>query len=157
MPAMMESDKTILDMVDVLLESWKIPREITLEDGTVKIERVIDEHRAWYQTHHIGSTAFGSYAKERENLGNLFKLSSYHMTENRSLALLKQGLLLCQAYDYSIDAKSSEAIRDEHNAQFTVLSLLAKAKMERQITLKGQAKESVMDSLLARKADQASN
>ena len=154
---MPESDKTILDMVDVLLESWKVPHEVKMEDGSIRIERIIDDRKAWWQTHHIGTNSLGSFAKEREDLGNLFRMAVYHMTENRAIALVKQGLLMCQAYDYAIDAKSSESIRDEHNVQLTVLSMLAKAKMERSVTLKGQTKESIMDSLLARKADQASN
>lgn len=153
---MPESEKNILDMVDIVLESWKSPQVVEMEDGTQRIERVIDERRAWWQTHHIGTTSLGSFAKERENLGNLFRSASYHMTKNRAEALEKQGLLLCQAYDYSIDAKSSECIRDENNAQLTLLSMLAKAKTERQINVKGELGKNVLSAYLNREQDNAS-
>jgi hypothetical protein len=153
---MPESDKTVLDMVDVLLESWKVPHEIKLEDGQVKIERIIHDRKAWWQTHHIATSSLGDFAKERENLGNLFRLASYHMTETRAKALVQQGMLLCQTYDYSIDAKSSECIRDQNNTQLTVLSMLAKMKMERTVQVKGEVQKSFMDSLTGRKVDEAS-
>ena len=156
MPQMPESDKTILDMVDVLLESWKVPHEVKDKEGNITIERIIDDRKAWWQTHHIGTNALGAFAKERENLGNLFRMAGYHMTANRAEALIKQGGLMCQAYDYSIDAKSSECIRDENNTNQTVLSMLAKAKIERQVRITGDVKQSMLDSITGRRADDAS-
>jgi len=154
MPIIPESEKTITDMVDVVLESWKEPQTVEMEDGKFKVERVINERRAWWQTHHIGTNSLGRFALERENLGNLFKNAAYHMTSYRADSLQKQGLMLCQAYDYSIDAKSSECLRDNNNAQMTLLSMLAKAKTERQFSVKGEINKSVMDGILGRKANE---
>lgn len=154
MPIIPESDKTITDMVDVVLESWKIETEVEIADGKFRTERVIDSRRAWWQTHHIGTNSLGRFALERENLGNLFNSASSHMTAYRAAALQKFGLALCNAYDHSIDAKSSECLRDNNNAQLTLLSMLAKAKTERQFSVKGEVGKSVMDGILGRKANE---
>src|SRR5690349_17330541 len=153
MPTMPESEKTITDMVDVVLESWKSPQYIETADGNGKWERVIDERRAWWQTHHIGTNSLGRLALYREQLGNLFKNAGYHMTAHRAIAFQKQGLMYCQAIDYSIDAKSSECLRDNNNAQLTLLAMLAKAKSERQFTVKGEVGKSIIDGIIGRNAD----
>ena len=152
MPIMPESDKTITDFVDAVIESWKTERIIENKDGESKIERVIDERRAYWQMHHIGTPFLGEFSLERENLENLFKNAYYHMTAHRAEVLQKQGLLLCQAYDYSIDAKSSECMRDKNNTNQTLIQMLARAKIERQYTLKEEAKKSMMDGFLGRDA-----
>ena len=144
-------------MVDVVLESWKTPQWVETADGERKLERVIDERKAWWQTHHIGTNALGRFALERENLGNLFKNAAYHMTAYRAEALQKQGLMLCQSYDYSIDAKSSECLRDQNNTQLTLLAMLSKAKTERQFTMKGEIEKSIWDGLVGKKASESSN
>uniref|UniRef100_A0AAT9J7E7 ORF70 n=1 Tax=Nitrosopumilaceae spindle-shaped virus TaxID=3065433 RepID=A0AAT9J7E7_9VIRU len=154
MPSIPESDKTITDMVDVVLESWKEPQKIETEDGKFRTERVINERRAWWQTHHIGTRSLGELAKELENLRNLFKSAGYHMTAYRADVLQKQGAMLCQVYDYMVDAKSSESLRDENNTNLTLLAMLAKAKTERQFSVKGELNKSVMDGILGRKANE---
>ena len=152
MPQMPESEKTITDFVDAVIESWKTEKFIETEDGNYKSERVIDERRAYWQMHHIASNSLGKFALERENLGNLFRNASYHMTTYRANALQKQGSLLCQAYDYSIDAKSSECVRDQNNTNQTLVSMLAKAKTERTYRLQEEAKKSMLDGFLGRDA-----
>jgi len=157
MPTMPESEQNVKDFVDAVIESWKVEKLIETEDGHYKTERIIDERRAYWQMHHIGSNVLGRFALERENLGNLFKNSLYHMTAYRADALQKQGMLLCQAYDHSIDAKSSECMRDSNNTNQTLVSMLAKAKTERQFTLKGEMKQSVWDGIVGKKASEESN
>lgn len=154
MPQIPESDKTITDMVDIVLESWKIPQWVETEDHNGKWERVIDERRAWWQTHHIGTRSLGELAKELENLRNLFKGAHRHMTSYRAEPLEKEGALLCQVYEYMIDAKSSESLRDANNTNLTLLSMLAKAKTERQFTMKGEIKDSIWDGIRGRKANE---
>jgi len=157
MPQMPESENTAKDFVDAVIESWKEEKFIDLGDGHYRPERVIDERRAWWQMHHIGTNVLGRYALERENLGNLFKNAGYHMTAFRADALQKQGLLLCKSYDYSIDAKSSECMRDPNNTQQTLVSMFAKAKTDRQFTVKGEVEKSIWDGIVGKKANEASN
>ena|SRR3989442_1096238 len=157
MPTMPESEKTITDMVDIVLESWKVPQYIETEDGHTKLERIIDERRAWWQTHHIGTNSLGRLALYRELLGNLFRNATDHMTAHRAISFQRQGNDFCKAIDYSIDAKSSECLRDNNNAQLTLLAMLAKAKSERQFTVKGEVGKSVLDGILGRQADKQAN
>lgn len=157
MPTMPESEKTITDMVDVVLESWKVPQYVETADGKGNWERVIDERRAWWQTHHIGTNTLGRLALYREVLGNLFKNAGYHMTAHRAAPFQKMGLMFCNAVDYSIDAKSSECLRDSNNAQLTLLAMLAKAKTERQFTVKGEVQRSVLDGIRGKQADQSAS
>ena len=157
MPIIPENEKTIMDMVDAVIESWKIEVSYKDAEGKTRTERRIDERRAWWQMHHIGTNALGSFAKERENLGNLFKSAKYHMTSYRSDALQTQGLMLCEAYDHSIDAKSSECMRDQNNTNQTLLSMMAKAKTERQFTVKDELKASVWDGIRGKVAKDSAN
>ena len=154
---MQESDKTVMDMVDAIIESWKVEKLIKGADGNEKIERVIDNKRAWYQMHHIGCNTFGRFALERENLENLFRNSKYHMTAYRAETLEKQGLMLCEAYDHSIDAKSSECLRDPNNAQQTLLTMLSKAKTERQYKVSEELKSGIWDGIRGKAAKDSAN
>ena len=157
MPIIPENEKTIMDMVDAVTESWKVEKYTKDAEGKMKVERVIDERRAWWQMHHIGSNSLGRFALERENLGNLFRNAKYHMTSYRSEALQTQGLMLCEAYDHSIDAKSSECLRDSNNTQQTLLSMLSKAKTERQFKVSEELKSSVWDGIRGKAAKDAAN
>ena len=142
-------------MVDVVLESWKEEKSVEQPDGSYKTERIINDRRAWWQTHHIGTMNLGRFALERENLGNLFRTAHYHMTSYRAKALMEQGKLLCDSYDYSMDAKSSESLRDQHNSNLTLLAMLAKAKTEKQFTMKGEIEKSLWDGITGRKANES--
>jgi len=154
---MQESEKSVADLVDVVLESWKTERLVETEDGKTRIERVIDSRRGWWQTHHIASNQFGSLAKYREELGNLFKSASYHMTAHRAAPLIKLGMMFCESVDYSMDAKSSESVKDVNNNHMTLLTLLAKAKTERQFNVKQELSRGVLDGIIGKKADQQAN
>jgi len=157
MPTMQESEKSVADLVDVVLESWKTERLVETEDGKTRIERVIDSRRGWWQTHHIASNQFGSLAKYREELGNLFKSASYHMTAHRAAPLVKLGMMFCESVDYSMDAKSSESVKDVNNNHMTLLTLLAKAKTERQFNVKQELSKGILDGIIGKKADQQAN
>ena len=157
MPIGQESDNAVLDMVGVLLESYKKPQYVNGPDGVAKLERVIDEHRVWWQAHHIGTNNLGEFAKELEGLRNLANNAFYHMSSTRARAVQDQLLKIVAAYEYSIDAKGSESRIDDHNTNQTVLAMLAKAKTERQYTLKGDVKAGFMDGIMGRKANEGSN
>ena len=157
MPIGQESDNAVLDMVGVLLESYKKPQYVNGPDGVPKLERVIDEHRVWWQAHHIGTNNLGEFAKELEGLRNLANNAFYHMSSTRARAVQDQLLKIVAAYEYSIDAKGSESRIDDHNTNQTVLAMLAKAKTERQYTLKGDVKEGLKEQLFGSKARDNSN
>ena len=157
MPIGQESDNAVLDMVGVLLESYKKPQYVPGPDGVSTIERVIDERRVWWQAHHIGTQHLGDFAKELENLRNLFNNAFYHMSTTRARVIQDQGLKIVGAYEYSVDAKGSESRIDDHNTNQTVLAMLAKAKTERQYTLKGEVKQGIFDGLMGKKAAEGSN
>ena len=157
MPIGQESDNTVIDMVSVLLESYKKPQYVTGPDDKVRVERVIDEHRVWWQAHHIGTNHLGTFAKQLEGLRNLANNAIYHMSATRARTVQDQLLKIVGAYEYSIDAKGSESRIDDHNTNQTVLAMLAKAKTERQYTLKGDVKQGFMDGIMGRKANEGSN
>ena len=152
-----ETDKTSQDMVDILLESYKKPQYVTGQDGVARIERIIDERKVWWQAHHIGTNNLGAFAKELEGLRNLANDAFYHMSSTRARVVQDQLLKIVGAYEYSVDAKGSESRIDDHNTNQTVLAMLAKAKTERQYTLKGDVKQGMFDGVLGRKAAEGSN
>ena len=157
MPIGQESDNAVLDMVSVLLESYKKPQYVSGPDGTRHIERIIDERRVWWQAHHVGTSQLGGFAKQLEGLRNLANSSVYHMSVTRATVVQDQLLKIVGAYEYSIDAKGSESRIDDHNTNQTVLAMLAKAKTERQYTLKGDVKDGLKEQLFGSKARDNSN
>lgn len=72
------------------------------------------------------------------------------MSPQRAEVMSNQIMDIVTSYKRSTDAKSSESLRDKHNTQSTLIDKINRGKIERAITLKGEAKASMMDGFMGK-------
>ena len=75
------------------------------------------------------------------------------MSRQRDLKFAEQDKLLVQSYMYSMDSKSSESIRENGSAQSTLIDKIARNKIERSYSVKGEKGKSLLDSLLGKESE----
>ena len=75
------------------------------------------------------------------------------MSRNKANALSNQIKELVIAYQYSIDSKSSESIRENGSAQSTLIDKIARNKIERSYQVKGEKGRSMLDALMGKDRD----
>lgn len=123
------------------------------KDGSSELELRIDERAAWWKTHIINSPRFGRLARAVESFESLADEAAYNMSTARAQVIKQQILKIVDVERKAIDAKSSEAMRDGHNATTSLVDKYLKNKQERVIDLKGEGKRSFMDGLLGKEAE----
>jgi len=72
------------------------------------------------------------------------------MSRRKATALSEQIKELVIAYQYSIDSKSSESIRENGSAQSTLIDKIARNKIERSYQVKGEKSRSFLDAMMGR-------
>jgi len=72
------------------------------------------------------------------------------MSRNKANALSEQIKELVIAYQYSIDSKSSESIRENGSAQSTLIDKIARNKIERSYQVKGEKRRSFLDAMMGK-------
>lgn len=119
-------------------------------DGHVERQLVSDPKKVWYKTQIVNSPTFGNMAFELETLESK-RLQCYnHMSQPRAAVMDQQleGIIL--SFQYSIDAKSSESLRDKNNTQSTLIDKVNRNKIEKAYTIKGEAKKTFIDGMMGR-------
>ncbi len=142
------------DGIDLLVDACQTLETVQNMDGSVSKQIVLDPEKAWWKTHVVNSPYFARFAFELKEFERLASESIHHMTQKRAQVLIRQILEIGLGYRYSIDAKSSESLRDKQNTQSTLLDKLQKNKIERAITLKGETKNSLLNSWLGKEAQE---
>ena len=149
-----ETQKTHNDVMDLLVDACQSIETVQNPDGSLTKQLILDPQKAWWKTHLVNSPTFARFAFELLEFERLAGDAVYNMCEERARVLIQQILSIGQAFRYSIDAKSSESLRDKQNTQATLLDKMQKNKIERAYTLKGDAKKSMFDGFLSRDAEQ---
>ena len=144
-----EPNDVVSIMIDACGEQIKIP----LADGSYKIETQLDNHKVWLKTHNINSNRFGRYQFLRERLESLGKQAKYHMTIQKARVLEQQIMDLCRDYDYSIDAKSSEAISDKNNGSATLIDKINRKETTRRYIMRDEMQKSAWEAFIGRDAE----
>ena len=75
------------------------------------------------------------------------------MSKPRAKVMAQQIMAIGASFRRSIDAKSSESLRDKLNTQSTLIDKLNRTKSERAITFKGEMKRSLKDAFLGKEAE----
>lgn len=117
-------------------------------------EHVVDNKSARYKTGVVNSPHYAAFAKDVEDFLNLAETAKKFMTAERAEALAQDIYLEYGSYSYSIDAKSSETLRDKNNAQACLIDKGFRQKSERAITIKDEAKRSFMDAFTGKKKEE---
>jgi hypothetical protein len=136
--------------MDLLVDACQTVDTVQNVDGTYTKQLMLDPEKAWWKTHLVNSPTFARFAYELKEFERLGGDCYNNMSAPRAEVIAKQILDIGMDYRYSIDAKSSESLRDRHNTQATLLDKMQKNRVERAYTLKGDAKRSFMDGILGR-------
>lgn len=145
-----ETQKTHNDVMDLLVDACQTVDAVQNIDGSITKQLMLDPEKAWWKTHLVNSPTFARFAYELKEFERLADDAYNNMAPSRAEIIAKQILSIGLDYRYSIDAKSSESLRDRHNTQATLLDKMQKNRVERAYTLKGDAKKSFMDGILGR-------
>ena len=137
-------------MIDFLSDACQVVEEVTLPDGTIEKQLITKPEIAWWKTLLVNSPTFGRFAFELKNFAGMAEQCYYNMSKPRAMVMDGQIMAMDESFRRSIDAKSSESLRDKLNTQSTLIDKLNRTKSERAITLKGEMKKSFMDGMLGR-------
>lgn len=146
-----DSEKPTNDIVDMIIEGCQTIEIVKQRDGTEIKQLTLNPKKIWYKTHIVNSPIFGRFVLRREMLEDKANQCFFHMSRQRAQVMASQIMDLCESYDYSIDAKSSECLRDMHNTQSTLIDKINRNKIEKQYTIKDAAKQGMLDGFLGRK------
>ena len=127
------------------------------EDHVFRPEQVLNWKRVWWKTLTVTSNRLGEHAKNIEDLESMARDAHNFMHRSRADVLKRQILESVENYRLALDSKSSESVRDSHNATTTMMEKLLKNKQERVITVKDEIGRSLKDSIIGKEANQQNN
>jgi len=141
-------DQTQKDLIDLITESAQTIVDQEDENGKIVKVLTVDPEIIYWKTQIVNSPNFSRFVFELKNFERLGKEAKNHMSKERAKILEQQINEISLAYRYSIDAKSSETLRDKHNTQSNLIDKLNRVKIEKSISIDERAKQSWMDSLI---------
>lgn len=127
------------------------------KDGKTEISYEVNNKSAWWKTHSINYAGFGMMGEYLEDFESLADFVTYRMSEPMAQVLSKQILKQADTIRYSIDAKSSETMRDKRNAQTSLIDKYLANKQERILEMKGELKRSLSDMALGKEASRSTD
>lgn len=145
-----ETQKSHNDVMDLIVDACQTVQDIRQLDGSVQRQMVLDPERAWWKTNLVNSPTFASFAFALKEFERLAHDCYDNMSLERAEALARQIQDIGKDFRYSIDAKSSESLRDKQNTQATLIDKVQKNKVEKAYTIKGEAKKTFMDGVFGR-------
>ncbi len=148
-----ETQKTHNDVLDLLVDACQTVQTVRNLDGTISQTMMLDPEKTWWKTHIVNSPTFARFAYELKEFERMGKEAVFFMPADRAAVIQMQINEIGMDYRYSIDAKSSESLRDHQNTQPTLLDKMQRNRIEKAITLKGDLKRSMMDGWLGREAE----
>jgi len=145
-----ESQKQHTDLIDILIESSQTIEELEGPDGVKQKSLVLDPEILWWKTGIINSPTFGRFAFELKELERQAEECFDNMPRDRAYEMAKDVLEIGKSYRRSIDAKSSESLRDKNNTQSTLIDKINKNKIEKAYTIKGEHGKSLLAGIIGR-------
>ena len=148
-----ESQKQHNDLIDIIVEGSQKIEIVENEQGRLQKQLILDPETIYWKTHVVNSPTFARFVYELKTLESLALQCENHMSAKRAAVLKSQLLQMVENYKYSIDAKSSESLRDKNNNQSTLIDKINKNKIEKAFTVKGEFRKSMIDGLLGREGE----
>lgn len=149
MPVPIE-EKEHMDVIDLIIDGCGEQVLVNGPDGNQIIEQRLNTDKAYYKTQLVNYPGFSRFVLELENFKALADICKYHMSENKAKILGQQILAYVRSFQLSIDAKSSESLRDQNNTQSPLVHVLTRNKIERAYTIQEEAKKSFLDGVLGK-------
>lgn len=133
--------------MDLLVDACQTVDYVEMPDGKIGKQLILDPEKAWWKTHLVNSPYFGMFAKVLRNLEGMADDARNHMAAPRAEVLARQLIRYCLDYRYSIDAKSSETLRDKHNTQPALIDKMQKSQIPHAFNPKEEVKSSIFSGL----------
>src|SRR3990167_742526 len=138
------------DLIDIIIESAKKNVEVPQSDGSIIKQSIIDDEIIWWKTGSVNSSMFARFAFELKEFERMATEAFTHMTKERARIFGHQVIDIGTSYRRSIEAKSSESLRDKNNSQSTLIDKINRNKIEKVYTAKGEMKRTAFDALMGR-------
>ena len=137
------TEKAHQDVIDLLVDACQTVDIIQNPDGTYSKQLILDPEKAWWKTQLVNSPTFGMFAKVFRNLEGMCEDAKNHMSAPRAEILSAQLIRYCLDYRYSIDAKSSETLRDKNNTQPALIDKMQRSNVPHAYNEKDEMKKSL--------------
>ena len=150
-----EADKSITDALDFLTDACSDIIEVETDRGLMK-QQILNTDKVYYKTQMVNSPYFSRFVLELENFKAMADQCQHSMSRARAAVMSKQILAYVNSFKLSIDAKSSESLRDKFNTQGTLVHQMLSNKIEKSYTLKGELKKSFWQGFTGRDGQEES-
>ena len=141
------------DLIDLIIQSATKTVNVKGEDGTIFQEQQMDSDSLWWKTHSISANTFGAVAFELKEWERMALQSHENMCEDRANQISHDIMEISQSFRRSIDAKSSESLRDKNNSQSVLIDKVGRNRVEKVYTMKDQVNKSLLSGFLGRDKD----
>lgn len=137
------TEKAHQDVIDLLVDACQTIDVIQNPDGTYSKQLILDPEKAWWKTQLVNSPTFGMFAKVLRNLEGMAEDAKNHMSAPRAQVLAEQLIRYCLDYRYSIDAKSSETLRNKDNTQPSLIDKMQRSNTPHAFNPKEETKRAL--------------
>ncbi len=154
---MAQNDEIINALVKGVITSCQTNKIVETKNGELVNEQILNDNAFWTKTHSVASNTFGHTIYELNEWERTGNDAPRNMCSERAADIMRDVFEIGQSMRRAIDAKSSESIGiNQHTQNTTILGMMGKNKQERVITLKDQAKKSLLSGFLGRESDKVS-
>lgn len=143
------------DLIAFMTEACKDLVSVETEDGKYHMELVLNTDKVYYKTQSVNYPGFSRFVLELENYKGMASRCIHHMAKARAKVMSDQIMAYVNSFKLSIDAKSSESLRDKDNTQQTLIDKLIRNKIERSVTFKGDVQRSIWEGLVGKSKNEA--
>jgi len=152
-----QNDEIINALVKGVITSCQTNKIVETKNGELVNEQILNDNAFWTKTHSVASNTFGHTIYELNEWERTGNDAPRNMCSERAEDIMRDVFEIGQSMRRAIDAKSSESIGiNQHTQNTTILGMMGKNKQERVITLKDQAKKSLLSGFLGRESDKVS-
>lgn len=141
------------DLVNITIQAAQKIIEQRQPDGTIESKSVLNTDSLWWKTQSVSSNIFARFGFELKEFERQALNARNNMCSERAEQFAHEIMEIADSYRRSIDAKSSESVKDNQNSQSTYIDKVNRQKVERVYTMKDQAKKSLFDGFLGRERE----
>ena len=141
------------DVIDLVIQATQKIIDVRNDDGTISREQQMDTDSLWWKTHSISSNNFGQLAFELKEFERMALVARENMCRERAVQVAHEIMEISQSYRRSIDAKSSESLRDKNNSQSVLIDKVGRNRVEKVYTMKDQVNKSLLSGFLGKDRD----
>lgn len=146
-----EADKEHQYFLDFLSDACKKPVKKIQPDGSFIIEQEVDWKKPYYKLQNINYPGYSRMVFETERLEGMAYDLFNRMAPERARVIFEQIMSYVDSIRYSMDAKSSETVRNKDNTQSNLTNLLTKIRVDRNYSSVEEAKKGVFSGVFGDK------